>query len=185
MKNARGITLLDLVLWIAVLSITGGIIASFIKQPTLLIHQLNLANAQQAGLSAMDKVLNDVKEADSSSVPYAALMPNSMTPTLTTLPWFRKINFMKTPPFTYIQYEYKPDGTLVREESTTPPPVLVSTQTIVATQLASPDSTNPLFRQDPNAPNTLVLTLMYQPSSLLNGGPPVRLVYRISVRGGG
>jgi prepilin-type N-terminal cleavage/methylation domain-containing protein len=179
-RHSRGFTLIELMFTVAIMGIIGTGFAKLLSAPMKVGQYIQTAQQLKVVASGTDLVVNDLKEADPSSVPWGSLSPATTSWSQIT---FNKVSYdlaMPTSPVTtsyFYSYQFpcavSTSGCLMRSDGTT--------SIVVMPDLDTPTADNPLFRMDPNPSNyhMITMTFLYHPS----GQSQTRLVRQVAIKG--
>lgn len=190
-SRERGLSSIELMIYGAVASTAGLIMASLIRTPVNLTQALVRQQQQEMAERAANYPIDDIKSAWSVTIQWAKIDPShpSYNPTTYTqfIPWFQVHTAPGAGvPYAYICYSYDSvNATVIRRYSTSAPtqpdlclandPSSTAQSTItIARQVESPSLSNPLFSKDPAALGVIVVNMQFKVPA--DGGPKYKKV---------
>jgi len=184
-RSESGLTLIEVMLSAAFLTIVGLMLSSWISRPaTVQTTMLNIDMKRQAD-SAINQFASDLQSADPISISWSNLPPqnplNYSSPLSFKIPQYDYVNGTAAPSVT-VQYELKATGQgmgkLVRTYN--------GAEQVLLMNMALPTATLPLVAQDTTSINgamlynMLVINLTYRPPGSVH---PMTVMRRVAVTG--
>ena len=176
-KASGGFSLVELCIVSGVMAFAGLLVAGFLNKPVAIQRFMDKADTESQLARQMDFIVNDLRQADPSSIDWNALPPVGVSISSISFQTTTYNNASpNTPSSTAVQYLYQPTsgastGALVR--------VLGGASTTILNNVDAPSAISPLIQSDPSAYHVLMLTLWYHPLNF----SPVRAIRRVAVKG--
>lgn len=179
-----GFSLIEAIIFTMVAGSAGLLVAKLGVKTTSLNQALKASDLQRQMYRVADQIALDLTEADPGTIVWSSLPPNSVTTTtIQQCPSFRIISLDSVGATTQslsVRYYYQSAGSgvgnLVREQNDG-----TTTKTkILATNVLTPTTANPLFEQDSTAYHMVNIRLMYKTPTQSS---PAILVRRVGIRG--
>jgi hypothetical protein len=171
--NEKGLTAIELMLYIAVLAGMSAGMINFFRQPAAIASKLDAAEIVVPAKKAADLFARDLREADPATIEWTT-MPPTGTLTYAELS-FQKIRYPAqsvVPTIVPIRYFYDPaDSTLKRTENS-------DTKTLVRRGLVAPSGSFPLVQQDTTTLNMVMIQIAVRGEK----GLVQKIIRRVSVR---
>ena len=173
----KGFTLIEMMLTVAILGMLGTGFAKMLTTPTKVAQYMQAGQQMRTISSATDLVVNDLKEADPTSIPWdtlAPVVPNGSSITFNQVTYDLVKSTTVTTTITY-SYQFPCSGStkgcLMRDDGIH--------QNMLLSDLNQPDDTNPIFLNEVSSYHMIVMTFLYQPT----GQPLTKLIRQVSIKG--
>jgi prepilin-type N-terminal cleavage/methylation domain-containing protein len=175
--SIQGFTLAEMMFALAIMGMIGTGFAKMLSSTTKVNQYMQKALQLKLISSGTDLLVNDLKEANPSSIPWDDLAPDTTRYSEIT---FQKVAYaMSTPTSpvtTSIFYSYRSTctgsaaGCLMRDDG--------ASQLVAMTDLDPPTADDPLFQKNTSY-HMITLTFLYHPS----GQPRTKLVRQVAIKG--
>jgi prepilin-type N-terminal cleavage/methylation domain-containing protein len=172
----KGFTLVEMMIASSMMAVIGFSFYRLLAMPVRVTQRMDASNRQVMLARATDFIVNDIREADPTSLDWTTIQSGSTNPTNMA---FKKTHIdLSTPDVpvtTAVNYTFQSangSGQLMRSENGGPATQIIS-------NLDAPTSDNPIFLQDPTSYHVIVLTLLSHPA----GQSLTVFTRRIALRG--
>ncbi|HVO33263.1 MAG TPA: type II secretion system protein, partial [Elusimicrobiota bacterium] len=184
MISEKGLTLIELMIYAAILSIIGTVISNWMTGPVKVAQMMAKTDSQIPAQTAINTFVSDLETAAPGGLNWATIPsqnpanPSPNNANLTSIS-FAKTSYDFSVPggattSSVTTYSYQTAGgvgSLVKQVDSNPP-------TVVLPNLDSPVSTAPLAQQDPYVSNVVIVTLLYHPP----GQAQMPIIRRVAMR---
>ncbi len=179
LRGESGFSVVELMLWASMVAGLSGIVANLAIVPTKVKGLVDQMIFQQAPVQALDSLVREIKEADSTRFPFTSINQSQGG----TMDWFRHANMAGNQPYTYYYYVFENAGgsslgSLVRYMNLQAPQIATAVRTVILSQVLPPDPSVPLFQKDPTRDDILLIRVQ----QIAPNGKKVLGLRRVAIR---